>query len=482
MQIVRNLGGYTLGRSDLVRRAMSKKKGDVMQRERQNFVYGNPEEGVPGCAAKGISPEIANLVFDEMTDFAKYAFNKSHAACYAVVSYQTAYLKYYYPVEFMAALMTSVIDNSLKVSEYIRTCRNMNIPLLPPDINEGEWEFSAHEGSIRYGLSAIKSIGRNVIESITAEREAGGPYTSLKDFIERLSTKEVNKRTLENLILSGAMDGLPGNRRQKMLIYADLMDQKNREKKEHITGQMSLFDLMGEEERKDYEVRMPDVEEYEKAELLQFEKEVLGVYISGHPLEDDEKKWKNNITATAADFVVDPETGHAVAKDGSIAVIGGIITSKNLKITKNNQTMAFLTLEDLTGTIEIIVFPKDYENNRSMLEEEKRVFIRGRVTHGEDAVGKLVCERVIEFSPWPKELWVKFADKAAFDDGRARLLQLVGGGGVTLFLEKQRLVKRATASLNEPLTEDDIYRIETLYGKDNVRMVDKTLDEIWKKK
>ena len=397
MQIVRNLGGYTLGRSDLVRRAMSKKKGDVMQRERQNFVYGNPEEGVPGCAAKGISPEIANLVFDEMTDFAKYAFNKSHAACYAVVSYQTAYLKYYYPVEFMAALMTSVIDNSLKVSEYIRTCRNMNIPLLPPDINEGEWEFSAHEGSIRYGLSAIKSIGRNVIESITAEREAGGPYTSLKDFIERLSTKEVNKRTLENLILSGAMDGLPGNRRQKMLIYADLMDQKNREKKEHITGQMSLFDLMGEEERKDYEVRMPDVEEYEKAELLQFEKEVLGVYISGHPLEDDEKKWKNNITATAADFVVDPETGHAAAKDGSIAVIGGIITSKNLKITKNNQTMAFLTLEDLTGTIEIIVFPKDYENNRSMLEEEKRVFIRGRVTHGEDAVGKLVCERVIEF-------------------------------------------------------------------------------------
>lgn len=482
MQIVRNLGGYTLGRSDLVRRAMSKKKGDVMQRERQNFVYGNPEEGVPGCAAKGISPEIANLVFDEMTDFAKYAFNKSHAACYAVVSYQTAYLKYYYPVEFMAALMTSVIDNSLKVSEYIRTCRNMNIPLLPPDINEGEWEFSAHEGSIRYGLSAIKSIGRNVIESITAEREAGGPYTSLKDFIERLSTKEVNKRTLENLILSGSMDGLPGNRRQKMLIYADLMDQKNREKKEHITGQMSLFDLMGEEERKDYEVRMPDVEEYEKAELLQFEKEVLGVYISGHPLEDDEKKWKNNITATAADFVVDPETGHAVAKDGSIAVIGGIITSKNLKITKNNQTMAFLTLEDLTGTIEIIVFPKDYENNRSMLEEEKRVFIRGRVTHGEDAVGKLVCERVIEFSPWPKELWVKFADKAAFDDGRARLLQLVGGRGVTVFLEKERLVKRATASLNEPLTEDDIYRIETLYGKDNVRMVDKTLDEIWKKK
>lgn len=482
MQIVRNLGGYTLGRSDLVRRAMSKKKGDVMQRERQNFVYGNPEEGVPGCAAKGISPEIANLVFDEMTDFAKYAFNKSHAACYAVVSYQTAYLKYYYPVEFMAALMTSVIDNSLKVSEYIRTCRNMNIPLLPPDINEGAWEFSAHEGSIRYGLSAIKSIGRNVIESITAEREAGGPYTSLKDFIERLSTKEVNKRTLENLILSGAMDGLPGNRRQKMLIYVDLMDQKNREKKEHITGQMSLFDLMGEEERKDYEVRMPDVEEYEKAELLQFEKEVLGVYISGHPLEDDEKKWKNNITATAADFVVDPETGHAAAKDGSIAVIGGIITSKNLKITKNNQTMAFLTLEDLTGTIEIIVFPKDYENNRSMLEEEKRVFIRGRVTHGEDAVGKLVCERVIEFSPWPKELWVKFADKAAFDDGRARLLQLVGGRGVTVFLEKERLVKRATASLNEPLTEDDIYRIETLYGKDNVRMVDKTLDEIWKKK
>ncbi|WP_395027635.1 DNA polymerase III subunit alpha, partial [Robinsoniella sp.] len=304
MQIVRDLGGYTLGRSDLLRRAMSKKKASVMEKERQNFVYGNEAEGVAGCINNGIDEKIANKIYDDMIDFAKYAFNKSHAAAYGVVSYQTAYLKYYYPVEFMAALMTSVIDNPTKVSEYILTCRQMSIDILPPDINVGESAFSVDGKSIRYGLSAIKSVGKPVIEAIVTERMNRGPYKSLKDFIERLSGKEVNKRTIESFIKAGALDGLGGTRKQFMMIYVQIMDSVNQERKYSLTGQMSLFDLVGEEEKKEFEIRLPDVGEYEKEQLLSFEKEVLGVYISGHPLQEYEERWRKNISQVTSDFMI----------------------------------------------------------------------------------------------------------------------------------------------------------------------------------
>ena len=284
MQIVRNLAGYTLGRSDLVRRAMSKKKASVMEKERQNFVYGNQEEGVPGCIANGIPEKVANKIYDDMIDFAKYAFNKSHAAAYAVVSYQTAYLKYYYPVEFMAALMTSVIEMPNKVSEYIQVCRQMNIRILPPDVNSGIYGFSVDNGAIRYGLSAIKSVGRPVIEALVEERENRGPYLSLKDFIQRL-TGVVNKRAIENFIKAGAVDCLEGNRRQKMTVYAQIVDSIAQDKKNTVAGQMSLFDFAEEDVKKDFEIRMPDVGEYDKDTLLSYEKEVLGIYLSGHPLE-----------------------------------------------------------------------------------------------------------------------------------------------------------------------------------------------------
>ena len=251
MQIVRNLAGYTLGRSDLVRRAMSKKKASVMEKERQNFVYGNPEEGVPGCIANGIPENVANKIYDDMIDFAKYAFNKSHAAAYAVVSYQTAYLKYYYPVEFMAALMTSVIEMPNKVSEYIQVCRQMNIRILPPDVNRGIYGFSVDNGAIRYGLSAIKSVGRPVIEALVEERENRGPYLSLKDFIQRL-TGVVNKRAIENFIKAGAVDCLEGNRRQKMTVYAQIVDSIAQDKKNTVAGQMSLFDFAEEDVKKGF--------------------------------------------------------------------------------------------------------------------------------------------------------------------------------------------------------------------------------------
>ena len=367
MQIVQKLAGYTLGRADLGRRAMSKKKAAVMQQERQNFVYGNEAEGVPGCISRGIQENVANKIYDDMIDFAKYAFNKSHAAAYAVVAYQTAWLKYYYPVEFMAALMTSVIDNSTKVSEYILTCRQMNIGILAPDVNESESAFSVSGGAIRYGLNAIKSIGRPVIESIITERKAGGPYVDLSDFIHRLPGKDVNKRVVENLIKSGAFDSFPANRRQMMLIYGQIMDEAAQKKKTELAGQMSLFDFAAEEDKEAFKVKIPVVAEYNKGDLLAFEKEVLGFYISGHPLEEYEEQWKRGISHVTTDFLPPEEGELPKVHDGERATVGGMITTKTMKATKTNKMMAFITIEDLVGTVEVIVFPRDYEKIGKMM-------------------------------------------------------------------------------------------------------------------
>ena len=303
---------------------MSKKKGEEMKRERQIFLYGDEASGIPGCVKNGIDEQVANKIYDEMLDFANYAFNKSHAAAYAVVAYQTAWLKYYYPVEYMAALMTSVIDNPSKVAEYIYASRQMGIQILPPDINNGEADFSVDEGNIRYGLSAIKSVGRPVVRAMLEERRTFGPYKNLEDFITRVSSKEgLNKRTIENLIKAGALDTLGGTRKQFMSIYIQIMDHVNQEKKYSMSGQMSLFDLVGEEEKADFQIRMPDVGEYSKENKLAFEKEVLGVYISGHPLEEHEERWRRMISATTADFQFDEELNRTKVHDGEKSVVGG---------------------------------------------------------------------------------------------------------------------------------------------------------------
>ena len=416
MQIVRDLAGYSYGRSDQVRRAMSKKKADVMEKEKNYFIYGNEEIGVEGCIKRGIPEEVAIKIFDDMTDFAKYAFNKSHAAAYAVVSYQTAYLKCHYPVDFMAALMTSFMEHTGKITEYIMNCRKMGIEILPPDINEGEYRFTPYEGNIRYGLAAIKGVGRPVIDEIVAERKLGGRYRSLKDFCMRLSGKSVNKRTVESFIKSGALDSLPGTRKQKMYSYISIMDGVNQEKKGTLSGQMSLFDFASPEEQKELEVKMPDVGEYEKEEILGFEKEVLGVYISGHPLEEYVATLEKNITRTTADFeVVDGETEPKV-KDQERAVIGGMITGRTVKATRTNNMMAFLTVEDLYGTVEVIVFPRDYEKYRTLLEEDAKVFIQGRVTVEEDKPAKLICSGVVPFDAVEKELWIQFPTRADYEE------------------------------------------------------------------
>ena len=453
-----------------------------MKKERQSFVYGNEAEGVPGCIANGIDEKTANKIYDEMIDFAKYAFNKSHAAAYAVVSYQTAWLKYYYPVEFMAALMTSVIENPGKVSEYIYTCRQMGIEILPPDINKGEGSFSVDNGNIRYGLAAIKSIGKPVIQAILTEREARGEFKNMKDFIERLSGKEVNKRTIESFIKSGAFDSLGGTRKQFMVIYVQILDQVNQERKYSMTGQMSLFDMVDEDQKAEFDIPLPDVGEYEKETKLAFEKEVLGVYLSGHPMEEYEEKWRKSISKTTLDFQLVEDTGHTKVLDGAREIIGGMITDKTIKYTKNNKVMAFVTLEDMLGSVEVVVFPKDYEKNQQYLNEDSKVFIKGRVSEEDDAPSKLICESVIPFEQTKRELWLQYGSKEEYLAEEARLLELIkdsdGQDAVVIYCRKEKAVKRLGAGRSVSADARLLSRLTNYLGESCVKVIEKPIENI----
>ncbi len=475
MQIVRDLGGYTLGRSDLVRRAMSKKKAYVMEQERKNFVHGNPDEGVPGCVSCGISEAVADQIYGTMMDFAKYAFNKSHAACYAVVAYQTAYLKYYYPVEFMAALLTSVIDNASKVSEYIMVCRSMGIQILPPDINEGECGFSVSNGAIRYALNAIKSVGRTVIEGIVEERQAHGDYQNLKDFIERTQHVEMNKRAIENFIKAGAFDSFGATRKQHMSVYATILDSIVHSKRGVTAGQMSLFDIVSEDEKKELEIKMPNVGEYEKELLLSFEKEVLGFYVSGHPMQEYQAVWEKRITAKTSDFYLDEETGLTHVQDNTRATVGGMIMDKKIKYTKQDKIMAFLTVEDLVGSIEVIVFPNAYEKYSSKLLEENKVFIEGRVQVEDERDGKLVCERVTAFDEIPRKVWVKFPDMHSYRENESVLLDAIfdseGIDNVVIYIEETRQKKVLPPNKNIRADSTVLDKLRGLFGEENVKVV-----------
>ena len=475
MQIVRDLGGYSLGRSDLVRRAMSKKKQSVMEKERANFVNGNSEEGVPGCAGNGISADVAGKIYDNMMDFAKYAFNKSHAACYAVVAYQTAYLKYYYPVQFMAALLTSVIDNPRKVAEYIVCCRNMGIEILPPDVNESSGEFGVSGNAVRYALLAIKSVGRPSIEFIYQERRNHGSYKSIHDFLTRVQNGDVNKRAVENFIKAGALDCLGGTRKQFMYVYVPIMDRLANGKKNHIAGQMSLMDLLNDDAKEEFEVSMPNVGEYTKDELLMMEKEVLGIYISGHPLESHMNVWKNNITATTADFMLDEENGAVNVEDGTSQTIGGIINAKTIKYTKNDKTMAFLEIEDLYGIVEVVVFPKDYERNSQLLNEDAKVFVKGRVSLEEDKNGKLICERIIPFDEIGKKLWVRFDTMEQYSQANSALMGVLeesdGRDQVIIFIAEGKRKKVLPPECNVKADDLLLEKLYEKFGKNNIKVV-----------
>ena len=479
MQIVRDLAGYSLGRSDLVRRAMSKKKAAVMEKERQNFVYGNPEEGVAGCVANGISEQVANRIYDNMIDFAKYAFNKSHAACYAVVAYQTAWLKCYYPKEYMAALMTSVMDKTAKISEYIYACRKMGISILPPDINHGDGDFSVDGEGIRYGLSAIKGVGRPVIEAIVEEREYRGEYKDLNDFCTRVNGKEVNKRTLENFIKAGAFDKMEGNRKQKIMIYSAILDSINNEKKHSLAGQMTLMDFASEDTKKDLQIQLPNAEEYPKETLLSFEKEVLGIYVSGHPLDEVEAKWRKNISHVSSDFVWQ-EDGNIKAKDKETVIVGGMITEKKIQYTKNNQTMAFVTIEDLFGTVETIVFPRQYEAHQSKLNVDNKIFMQGTANIEDNKNGKVICEKVVSFDDMKKELWFQFPNKEAYQAQENTMNQLLasseGEDEVVIYLAAEKAIKRMPKNYNVHVEDTLLQKLYMAFGEANVRVKEKSLE------
>lgn len=473
MQIVMKLAGYTLGRSDLVRRAMSKKKGDVMARERQNFVYGNADEKIPGCINNGIDEKTANQIWDEMLDFAKYAFNKSHAAAYAVVAYRTAYLRCHYPVEFMAALLTSVLGNTAKIAEYSYACRKLGIEILPPDINYGEGAFSVDHGNIRYGMTAIKSLGKPVIDAIIRERKDNGKYKDFKDLVERLSSKEINKRTVENLIKSGALDSFGVTRKQQMLVYAGVIDSIQKERKNEIAGQMSLMDLLGEEEKESFQISYPDVGEYEKEQLLAMEKEVLGIYVSGHPLDDDVTLLEQSVTAHTSDFVMDEETGKTKIHDQQSCILGGIISELTVKLTRRNQNMAFLTLEDLRGTVDVVVFPRQFAAYQSLLKEDAKIFIKGTAQVSEEE-SKLICNQIASFDGISQELWIQFQNKNKFFEAELLLKETLsaykGNCPVVVYCKEERAVNRLGHDFMINGDEELMILLKERYGKENIRI------------
>ncbi len=476
---MQSLAGYTLGRADLVRRAMSKKKHSVMEKERKNFVYGNTEEGVKGCIANGISETVANHIFDEMTDFASYAFNKSHAAAYAVVSYQTAWLKHYYPAEFMAALMTSVMDNTGKMSEYTQTCKNLGIRLMPPDINAGEYGFTAqkaepgsgYRGKIIYGLSAIKGVGRTVVEDIVAERKLLGPFTDIENFVSRMPAS-VNRKAIEGFIKAGAFDCMPGNRRQKLLIMGDLIDDQQKKKSE-IAGQMTLFDIAGEEEKMTFKRPLPKVEEFSEDELLAYEKEASGIYLSGHPMDQYAEVCKKIVTAWSGDYLPDESTGLCVMREGTEVISAGVVLERKLKTTKTNKQMAFLTVEDVYGQFDVLVFPDVFERFRELTEPDRKIFIMGKFSIGRDETASLIASRLVDIRNTRRELWIAFEDVKAYTEAAADLEDLCfenqGSVQAVVYARKERAIKKLSADLRVNDEKETLEAFRKRFGAENVK-------------
>lgn len=486
MRIVRELAGYSLGRSDLIRRAMAKKDPAKMKKERQAFVYGIEQENVPGCIKNGVDEKTANKIFDEMMDFAEYAFNKSHAVVYSVVAYQTAWLKCYYPKEYMSALMTSVMDQTAKVAEYVYTCRRMGIPVLSPDVNSGYSGFTVDGDGIRYGLSAVKGVGMALTDAIVKERKENGLFTGLENMISRMADKKVlNKRAIESLIKAGAMDCLGGTRKQLMSVHIQLVDQVSYERKHMVSGQMSLFDMGEDQEemRQSFVEKLPPVGEYPKEERLVFEKEMTGIYISGHPLEQYEDLWRRLSTATALDFQPEEEEQAGMdAKDGRAAVIGGMVTDMRMIYTKKNQQMAFVTLEDLLGSVEVVVFPRVYEKYKPLLVPEAKLFAAGKISTEEGSASKLLADRFVPFDVKERQLWIRFDTKQDYAQNEQILQGYMadskGETDVYIYCEKEKAIRRLPHSRRVSVTPELLGRLRNHYGQDRVRVVEKEVEKL----
>lgn len=463
MQIVQELAGYSLGRSDMVRRAMSKKKADVMAKERENFINGLGDS-VPGCVKNGIPANIANIIFDEMTDFAKYAFNKSHAACYAVVAYQTAWLKTHYPAEFMAALMTSVQDRPDKIALYIANCKTMNIGILPPDINESLSNFSVSDGNIRFGLSAIKGVGSNNITSIMKNRSNEGNFKSLHQFLDRMGSN-INSKTIESLIYAGAFDSLGGKRSQYIQSYKKMYDGLNSRKKSNIEGQMSLFQLGGESSQENYKDELPNVPEFENRFLLDKEKEYLGIYVSGHPLDEYNEVLSKYISNSTLDFAFEEEDFSNPNKitDGTEVIVGGIVTAVKKHYTKSNQQMAFVTIEDLYGTIDIIVFPAIYTSVSAFLTENNIILVKGRASVSEDKGSSILANAISDYDHINRKnqtLWIRIPKDSSITISDVSTVTKKHAGDVRVIIydektgQKMTTAREGYVSLNDILLEE----------------------------
>lgn len=500
MQIVRELAGYSMGRSDLVRRAMSKKKMSVMEEERQNFVYGITDSDgnivVNGAVRNGVDEKAANKIFDEMIDFASYAFNKSHAAAYAVVAYQTAWLKCYYPTEFMAALLNSFLGSGEKVSEYVHACRSMNIEVLPPDINESSVKFTVVKGKIRFGLAAVKNAGENAVRAIIEERRKKGNFKSFRDFCERMDGGEVNKRCIESLIKCGAFDSTKVYRSRLLESFEKIIDGIQTSRKRNMAGQMSFFELSGETVKAEEVVEdYPQIKEHPRKVLLSMEKEMLGLYVSGHPLSEYGAEIDSQVTLFTSDInAAGPEDEEAAAvgrlkelQDGMLVVMGGIIAGKKTKTTKSNKMMAFVNLEDLYGTVEVIVFPKILEKYASLIEEENIVLIRGKLSVREDEAPKILCEEIRplrkaeaagdaaqEFVRNPSKLFLRVVlhgDKAFMHSLKSLMEYFSGSTPVILCDESKNILGNGERQYRVNASDTLIYELKRRLGEDNVKAV-----------
>lgn len=470
MEIVRELAGYSMGRSDLVRRVMSKKKKEAMEKERANFINGivgaNGEVEVPGCIRLGVSAEVGNKLFDQMMDFASYAFNKSHAAAYAVVAYRTAYLKYYYPVQFMAALISSVMGSSDKVARYIQECKNMNIKVLPPDVNFSEGGFSVNNGQIRFGLAAIKNIGEGPIETIIKNRN--GKYRSFGDFIQKIDLGQINKRCIESLIKAGALDSLEHKRSQLLLVYEKIIDAQNNKNKNNIKGQISLFDTGNNNgvDELSLDEKYPDVPELQKTEILAMEKEMIGLYVSGHPLDDYAKQIKRKTTANTS-MIKNPEENQI--HDGDNISIVGMITGAKIKYTKNNSVMAFVNFEDLYGSIEVIVFPKVYSSFKGYVFEDNIITIKGRLSIGDEET-KILCSSIEDI--W-SGLYIKTNSKTKECNQQLKDIFEDNEGNTPVYFYDEQAKKgfRVKNIKGISVTKELIREIEALVGESNVTVI-----------
>ena len=471
----------------MVRRAMSKKKHSVMEQERKNFIYGIvDEEGnveVPGCLRNGISEKAANDIFDSMMDFASYAFNKSHAAAYAVVGYQTAYLMHYYPVETIAAMLNSMMGSSEKVAHYINFAESQGIQVLPPNINESYSKFTVKGDKIRFGLAAIKNVGINVVDSIVEARNSKGKFESITDFINKIDLSAINKRAVESLIKAGALDDFKIFRSKLLAVHEKLMDSMASERKRNIDGQISLFGLTEDEDFKAPEVMYPNIKEFAKNNLLAMEKEMTGLYLSGHPLDEYAKSLKV-MTSTTIQKIYDCKEAHNEGIDheeysihDEDKVVGGIITEVTQKVTRNNQIMAFIKIEDLSATIEVIVFPKTLDRVRNLITADAFVIIKGRVSMKEDEAVKIICETM---EPLEKvdssKVYVRVDNLDMARATKPKLMEIcneyAGNTPLYVFTANDRKNYRMPRNMWVNLSSDIFVELEKVFGEGNVKIVE----------